>query len=356
MTPPKVRRLANDKDAVTAQAAAEAIAESSNVAGVDEETQFLPIEKLEQHGVRSLDIESLKDAGFFTVEAVAYAKKSQVFDVYGFLKQKAEKIIDEAYKLVPMGFTTASEVHIKRGDIIYIGTGSRQLDRMLGGGIETGCITEIFGEFRTGKTQLCHMLAVTSQMPVDMGVAEGKCLWIDTAGTFRPERLVAIAHRFILCPQDVLDKVTYARCHNTDHQTELLHHAAQMMAKSRYALVVVDSAVSLYRTDFFGSEELAAPQMHLAKFLRGLKGLADQFGVAVVITNQVAQVDDGSTMFMYLKKPTGDDITANSSHTRLYLRKGKGENRVCKIYDSPCLPEGECTFSITPNGIEDAKD
>ncbi|KAH7698766.1 DNA repair protein RAD51-like protein A [Aphelenchoides avenae] len=156
--------------------------------------------------------------------------------------------------------------------------------------------------------------------------------------------------------QGVLDNVTYARCHNTDHQTALLRHAAQKMAESRYALVVVDSAVTLYRTDFSGREEHAARQAHLAKFLRGLKGLADQFGVAVVITNQTAQVDDGSPTFMYLKKPTGDDITANSSHTRLYLRKGKGENRICKIYDSPCLPEGECAFSITPNGIGDAKE
>ncbi|KAH7717956.1 hypothetical protein AAVH_14603, partial [Aphelenchoides avenae] len=162
---------------------------------------------------------------------------------------------------------------------------------------------------------------------------------------------------FNLCPQDVLDNVAYARCHNTDHQTELLAHAAQMMAESRYALVVVDSAMALYRTDFSGRGELAARQTHLAKFLRGLMGLADQFGVAVVITNQVvAQVDGGPSAFVDPKKPIGGNIMAHSSTTRLYLKKGKGENRMCKIYDSPCLPEGECAFSITPNGIEDAKE
>ncbi|KAH7725138.1 hypothetical protein AAVH_07417 [Aphelenchoides avenae] len=201
------------------------------------------------------------------------------------------------------------------------------------------------------------MLAVTCQMSVDMGGAEGKCLWVDTEGTFRPERLVSIAQRFNLCPQGVLDKVTYARCHDTDHQTELLHHAAQMMAESRYALVIVDSAVSLYRTDFLGPEELAARQVHLANFLRVLKGLADQFDVAIVITNQVVtQMDGGPSTFTDAKKPMGDKITAHSSHTRLYLRKGKRENRKCKIYYSPSLPEGECAFSITSNGIEDAKD
>ncbi len=100
-----------------------------------------------------------------------------------------------AMKAVPMGFTTATEVHQKRSEIIQLSTGSRELDKLLQGGIETGSITEIFGEFRTGKTQICHTLAVTCQLPVDMGGGEGKCLWIDTEGTFRPERLLAVAER-----------------------------------------------------------------------------------------------------------------------------------------------------------------
>jgi DNA repair protein RAD51 len=78
---------------------------------------------------------------------------------------------------------------------------------MLGGDIENGSITKIFGEFRTGKSQLYHMLATTCQMPVDMSGAQGECLWVDTESTFRPERLVAIAQRFNLSPQDVLDNV-----------------------------------------------------------------------------------------------------------------------------------------------------
>lgn len=175
-----------------------------------------------------------------------------------------------------MGFTTASQIHQKRSEIIQVETGSRELNRLLGGGIETGSITELFGEFRTGKSQLCHTLAVMCQLPVDMGGAEGKCLWIDTEGTFRPERLVAISQRFKLASKDVLDNVAYARCHNTDHQLSLLVQAAAMMAESRYALLIVDSAMALYRTDYSGRGELAARQMHLAKFLRGLTKLAEE--------------------------------------------------------------------------------
>lgn len=82
-------------------------------------------------------------------------------------------------------------------DIITISTGSSDLDALLGGGIETGSITEIFGEFRTGKTQLCHTLCVTSQKPLDQGGAEGRIIYIDTEGTFRPQKLVAIAERLV---------------------------------------------------------------------------------------------------------------------------------------------------------------
>lgn len=113
--------------------------------------------------------------------------------IKGISDTKADKIILEASKLVPMGFTTATEYHQKRTEIIQLTTGSRELDKLLGGGIETGSITEIFGEFRSGKTQLCHTMAVTCQLPVSQGGGEGKCLYIDTEGTFRPERLLAVS-------------------------------------------------------------------------------------------------------------------------------------------------------------------
>lgn len=279
-------------------------------------------------------------------------------NIKGISEAKADKILLEATKLVPMGFTTATEFHQRRAEIVYITSGSQELDKLLGGGLETGSITEIFGEFRTGKTQLCHTLAVTCQLPVEQGGGAGKCLYIDTEGTFRPERLVATAQRFGLNPDEVLDNVAYARAYNSDHQSALLTQASAMMSESRYALLIVDSATSLYRTDFSGRGELSARQMHLARFLRTLLRLADEFGVAVVISNQVvAQVDGASAMFNAdPKKPIGGNIMAHASTTRLYLRKGRGETRICKIYDSPCLPEAEATFAINADGIGDATD
>lgn len=127
--------------------------------------------------------------------------------IKGISEAKADKIMAASANLVPMGFTTATEVHQTRKDMVQITTGCKELDKLLEGGFETGSITEIFGEFRTGKTQICHQLCVTCQLKVEEGGGEGKALYIDTEGTFRPERLVAIAERYGLNPDDVLDNV-----------------------------------------------------------------------------------------------------------------------------------------------------
>ncbi|XP_044744997.1 DNA repair protein RAD51 homolog 1 [Coccinella septempunctata] len=333
------------------------MASTATIEEQDDECGPLPVSKLEGNGISSGDIQKLEEAGFHTIEAIAFSPKKYLLAIKGMSENKVEKLLTEAAKLVPMGFTTAAEFHQKRSEIVSLTTGSKGLDKLLGGGIETGSITELFGEFRTGKTQLCHTLAVTCQLPIESGGGEGKCLFIDTEGTFRPERLPAIAERYKLNPQEVLDNISYARCYNTDHQTQLLIQAAAMMVESRYALLVVDNAMALYRTDYSGRGELSARQMHLARFLRMLLRLADEFGVAVVITNQVvAQVDGMAMMNADPKKPIGGNIMAHASTTRLYLRKGRGETRMCKIYDSPCLPESEAMFAIYPDGIGDPKE
>jgi len=257
----------------------------------------LPISKLEGSGISAADLKKLAEGGFHTVESVAYSTKKALTTLKGISDAKADKLLAEASKLIPMGFTTATELHRQRQDIIQISTGSKELDKLLQGGVETGSITEMFGEFRTGKTQLCHQLCVTCQLPLEQGGGEGKALYIDTEGTFRPERLLAIAERYGLNGEDVLDNIAYARAYNTDHQSQLLLQASAMMAESRFALLVVDSATALYRTDYSGRGELSARQMHLARFLRTLARLADEFGIAVVISNQVVAQVDGSAMF-----------------------------------------------------------
>ena len=190
-----------------------------------------------------------------------------------------------------------------------------------------------------------------------MGGGCAKVAWIDTEGTFRPQRLIQIAERFGMDPGPVLDNVAYAKAHNTEHQSELLVAAAGMMAESRFALMIIDSVTNLYRTEYEGRGELSARQMHLGKFLRQLARLADEFGVAVIVSNQVvANPEGGPFAGANALKPIGGNIMAHASTTRLALRKGRGENRIMKIACSPVLPESEAQFSISEFGIEDAKD
>ncbi|KAM3192451.1 hypothetical protein ACQJBY_069587 [Aegilops geniculata] len=311
-----------------------------------------PIEHLQASGIAAIDVKKLKDAGLCTVESVAYSPRKDLLQIKGISEAKVDKIIEAASKLVPLGFTSATQLHAQRLEIIQVTTGSRELDRIL-----EGSITELYGEFRSGKTQLCHTLCVTCQLPLDQGGGEGKALYIDAEGTFRPQRLLQIADRFGLNGADVLENVAYARAYNTDHQSRLLLEAASMMVETRFALMVIDSATALYRTDFSGRGELSARQMHLAKFLRSLQKLADEFGVAVVISNQVVAQVDGGAMFAGPQiKPIGGNIMAHASTTRLYLRKGRAEERICKVVSSPCLAEAEARFQISPEGVTDVKD
>ncbi|KIZ00472.1 putative DNA repair protein RAD51 like protein [Monoraphidium neglectum] len=318
----------------------------------------MTIDALQSHGVSAADIKKLREAGYHTIEALAHAPKKELANIKGISDAKVDKILSHAFKIVPMGFTSASIVAEQRGEIITITTGCKELDNILEGGIETGSITELYGEFRCGKTQLSHTLCVTCQLPIDMGGAEGKALFIDTEGTFRPQRLQQIAERYGLAVNEVLDNVAYARAHNTDHQQTLLAHAAGMMADSRFALIVVDSATALHRTEFIGRGELAARQNSLGKFLRGLQRLADEFGVAVVVTNQVvcANLDGGAMSFGPNIKPIGGNIMAHATTTRLWIKKGRGETRIAKVMASPSLAEREATFGIGPEGVCDAKE
>lgn len=325
---------------------------------MEEKSTYISVEELKTVGVSASDVAKLSEAGYNTVQSLAFAPRKELLNIKGFSDVKVDKLIKEAAKLVPMGFSTATDYHAKRAEVCYISTGSSELDKLLHGGIESGGITEIFGEFRTGKTQLCHTIAVTCQLPVENGGGGGKCMYIDTEGTFRTERLIPIAERLGLNPEQVMDNISYARAYNSDHQNNLLIHASAMMTEHKYAVLIVDSATALYRTDYNGRGELGARQIHLARFLRCLTNLAETYGVAVVITNQVvASVDGASAMFNAdPKKPIGGNIIAHASTTRLYFRKGRGNTRICKIYDSPCLPDSEAVFSITENGIADPEE
>jgi len=352
------RSVRKQKEVAEAAEEKEESKETEETNGETEEVaSYIEIDKLQELGINAGDITKLKQGGCHTVSSVLMRTRKDLCAIKGISDAKVEKILEAAAKLKFSSFMTGSEFLTKRKEVIRLTTGSKALDDLLGGGVETMCITEVFGEFRTGKTQLCHTLCVTSQLPTSMGGGNGKVAYIDTEGTFRPERIAPIAERFNLDKDAALDNVMFARAYTHEHQTQLITEIAAKMVEDQFRLLIVDSVTALFRVDFSGRGELAERQQKLGQVLSKLMKIAEEFNIAVLITNQVVSDPGGGAMFVAdAKKPIGGHILAHASTLRLYLRKGRAETRICKIYDSPNLPESEASYQITNEGIQDAKE
>ncbi|KAI8616211.1 HsLim15 [Chytriomyces sp. MP71] len=323
----------------------------------NEEDDILSIDALSTCGINVSDIQKLKQAGINTIKNVQMTTVRTLCKIKGMSDAKVEKIKEAASKLVPNGFQTGTELSMKRRQVFRLTTGSKELDKILNGGIESSSITEAFGEFRTGKTQLSHTLCVVAQLPVDRGGAAGRVIFIDTEGTFRDDRIVSIATRFELDPEAVLDNIAIARAYNCEQQMDLITEVGARMVEGGYRLIIVDSIMALFRVDYSGRGELAERQQKLGQMLARLTKLAEEFNVAVFITNQMTADPGASLTFVQdPKKPIGGHVLAHASTTRLYLRKGRGESRICKIWDSPSVPEAEAIYAISEGGIIDSKD
>ena len=318
---------------------------------------FCEVEKLSEVGISTADISKLRSSHIYTVQGVLMHCRKDLIAIRGLTDSRVEKIIEVAQKLTYNGFITGRESLARRRRVTRITTGSQAFDTLLGGGIETMSITEAFGEFRTGKTQIAHTLCVTTQLPKAMGGGNGKVAYIDTESTFRPERIQPIAERFNLDPEATLENILVARAYTYEHQFQLLSMVTKRLSEDQFCLLIIDSITSLFRVDFSGRGELAERQQKLGKMLSSLIKMAEEYNVAVYITNHVISDPGGASMFIAdPKKPAGGHVMAHASTTRLSLRKGRGDQRICKIFDSPSLPELECSFCIAEEGIIDSKE
>jgi DNA repair protein RadA len=252
-----------------------------------------------------------------------------------------------------IGFKSAEDVWERRKSIARITTGSQELDDSLGGGgAETGSLIEFFGEFRTGKTQIMHQLCVNVQLPVEQGGLEANALYIDTEGTFRPERIIQMAEDLDLDHTKVLKNIVFGRAYNSDHQILLVKEAANLIKEKNIKLIVVDSLIGHFRSEYIGRGTLASRQQLINQHLHDLLRLCDIYPeLAIVVTNQVQAKPD--VFYGNPLRATGGNVVAHGSTIRVYLRKGKGEQRVAKIVDAPHLPESEAVFAITEDGIKD---
>jgi len=303
-------------------------------------------------GVGEATAEKLREAGYTTVESLAVATVAELREAAEIGEVQAKKIIAAARKAAEIGtFLTADKVLELRKTVGWITTSSKQLDALLGGGIETRAVTEVFGEFASGKSQLGHQLCVNVQLPREKGGLDGRAIYIDTENTFRPERIVNMAAGAELDPEGALRNILVARSYNTDQQLLIAEKAEELIEKDGVRLMVIDSLTSHFRAEFIGRGTLADRQQKLARHLLVLHRIADLKDIAVFVTNQVQARPD--LFFGDPTRPIGGHILGHSATTRIYLRKSKGGSRVARIVDSPNLPEGESIFMITESGIRD---
>ncbi len=305
-------------------------------------------------GVGETAAKKLQDAGYKSMEQIATASASELREVAGLGEGTAEKAIKAARDALDMGFETADVLAEKRKLVGRLTTGSKELDNLIGGGIETQSITEVYGKMASGKSQWCFQTSVTVQLPKEQGGLEGGCLYIDSENSFRPERVIQAAKRFGMDPDSVLKNVYVARAYNAEHQMILADKAAEMVSEKNIKLVIVDSLTAQFRSEFVGRGTLAARQQKLNQHMRSLQKLAEMKNVAVLVTNQVMSRPD--ILFGDPTEPVGGNVVGHASKTRLYLRKSKEDKRVAKLVDSPSLPDGEALYRITENGIEDIEE
>ncbi|MEK6855610.1 MAG: DNA repair and recombination protein RadA [Nanoarchaeota archaeon] len=231
----------------------------------------------------------LEAAGVYDLMGLAVMSPPALSELAGVGEAVARKAIQAARGMMNLGFSDGMEFAKKREDVCFITTGSQNLNGLLGGrGVETKALTEAYGAFGSGKTQLGLTLAVNVQLPKEQGGANGKAVFIDTEGTFRPERIRQIAEGLGANPEKVLKNILVARAFNSDHQILLIDKINEMINDGEpIKIVIIDSLTAHFRAEFAGRGQLADRQQKLNRYLHNLMKMAEQNNLAVYVTNQV---------------------------------------------------------------------
>ena len=310
-------------------------------------------------GVGPVTTRKLVDAGVHNIMDLIVRGPVELAEITGMEKDTAEKIVNKARKqlveggLIEKDFVSATDIYKRRQAIGKITTGTECLDSLFDGGIETQALTEVYGEFGCGKTQLCHTMCVMVQKPIDEGGLDGSVLYIDTENTFRPERIVSIAKLNGMDPEKVLERIIVARAYNSAHQILILEEAGRLISESGIKLLIADSAVGLFRAEYLGRGTLSVRQQKLNHFVHLLTRIAETYNCAALATNQVMASPD--VFFGDPVRPVGGNVIAHTSTYRVYFKKA-GKKRIARMVDSPHHPEGEVVFALGESGVMDLDD
>ncbi|WP_254824107.1 DNA repair and recombination protein RadA [Haloglomus halophilum] len=331
-------------------------------------------------GVGPATAEKLKENGYDSFQSIAVASPAELSNKADVGESSAGDIINAAREAADIGgFETGADVLTRREEIGKLQFIIDELDELLGGGVETQSITEVYGEFGAGKSQVTHQLSVNVQLPQEHGGLEGRAIFIDSEDTFRPERIdemvrglpdevieATLEAREIeggaddedaleALVEDMLDKIHVAKAFNSNHQILLAEKAQEIAAEYEddefpVRLLCVDSLTAHFRAEYVGRGELANRQQKLNKHLHDLDRVGNLYNTAVIVTNQVQSNPDA--FFGDPTKPIGGNILGHKSTFRLYLKKSKQDKRIVKLVDAPNLPDGEAVMRVQGAGLK----
>lgn len=303
-------------------------------------------------GVGPAIAKKLYEAGYDELMKIAVASPSELVEAADVGEGVAAKIIQAAREKADVGgFETGDSLLEKLKERRHLTTGSKSFDELLGGGFETQAISELFGAFGSGKTQVAHQLCVNVQMSEEDGGLEGEAVFIDTENTFRPERIVQMAEGAGMDPQEVLKNIHVANAFNSNHQMMLVEKAMEIAKERNVRLLIVDSLTGHFRAEYVGRGTLADRQQKLNRHMHELLRFARLQNAVICVTNQVAARPD--VFFGDPTQPIGGHIVGHTAMFRVYLRRSKGGKRIARLIDSPHLPEGEAIFTVKEEGIRD---
>ena len=339
----------------------------------DDELETLP-------GVGPATADKLIEAGYESFQSIAVASPGELSNTADIGSSTASDIINAARDAADIGgFETGATVLERRETIGKLSWQIDEVDELLGGGIETQSITEVYGEFGSGKSQVTHQMAVNVQLPPEHGGLRGSCIFIDTEDTFRPERIddmvrglddeilqATLEDRGMEGSVDddetieelvgaFLDQIHVAKAFNSNHQILLAEKAKELAGEHEESewpvrMVCVDSLTAHFRAEYVGRGELAERQQKLNKHLHDLMRIGDLFNTSSLVTNQVAANPD--SYFGDPTQPIGGNILGHTSTFRIYLRKSKGDKRIVRLVDAPNLADGEGVMRVTGDGLE----
>src|ERR687885_663232 len=310
------------------------------------------INKLKQAGIQSVldlavSIPNELAAGAYEGNAI-----SADMETITELVLKAKRALVDSGALIKE-FSTADQVLERRKSLVRYTTGSKSLDDFLKGGVESQAITELTGEFGSGKSQICHTLCVTAAANNNKKGQVNSVIFIDTENTFRPERVHQIAEARGLDSEEIMKKVFVCKMVNSAQLEALIRNLGKYIEEYKAKLVIVDSIISLHRAEYTGRETLAERQQRLNVLLHKLIRLSEVYNVAVVLTNQVQTTPD-NTFENPSVRAAGGNIMGHACTYRIFLRKA-GRDRIAIMVDSPHHAYSQVKFTINEKGVENAE-